>query len=53
MRVVLVVVSNVLGQHLLEMSAAEDEEPIEALSTDGTHEPIGECVRSRRSNRAS
>ena len=33
------------------MSAPEDEEPIEALSTNGTHESLGECVGSRRSNR--
>jgi hypothetical protein len=50
MRAVVVVVSDVLAQYLLEMSAPEDEEPNGALSTDGANESLGECVRSRRSN---
>ena len=50
MRAVVVVVSDVLDQHLLEMSAPEDENPISALSADGAHESLGECVRSWRSN---
>ena len=48
MRTVLVVVSDVLSQYLLEMTAPEDEEPIEALSTDGADESLAKCVRSRR-----
>ena len=53
MRAVVVVVSDVLDQHLLEMSAPEDENPISALSADGAHESLGECVRSWRIDRAS
>ena len=45
-----VVVSDLLGQYLLEMSAPEDEEPVGALSADSDHESLGECVRSWRSN---
>ncbi len=36
MRTVVVVVSDVLEQYLLEMLAPEDEDPIGALSADGT-----------------
>ena len=50
MRAVVVVVSDVLNEHLLEMAPPEDEEPIGALSTDGAPESLGECVRSWRSN---
>ena len=42
-----VVVVHVLGEHGLEMAAAEDEEPVEALSTDGTHNALGDGVRAR------
>jgi len=38
---VVAVVSDVLGQYLLEMIAPEHQEPIEAPSADGTHEPVG------------
>ena len=41
-RTVFVVVSDVLGQNLFEMVAAEDEDPIETLSADGAHEWLGE-----------
>jgi hypothetical protein len=51
MRAVVVVVSDVLGQYVLEMSASEDEEPIGALSANGANESLRECVRSWRSNR--
>jgi len=50
MRAVVVVVSDVLSQYLLQMSAPEDEEPVSTLSTDGADESLGECVRSWRSN---
>ena len=50
MREVVVVVSDVFGQCLLEMSAPEDEELIGALSANGADESLGECVRSRSSN---
>jgi hypothetical protein len=51
MRAVLVVVGEVPGKDLLEMAPTEDEEPIEALSTDGSDEALGKGVGSRRSNR--
>jgi hypothetical protein len=50
MRAVVIAVSGVLDQHLLEMSAPEDEEPIGALSADGPDESLGERVRSWCSN---
>ena len=46
MRAMIVVVSDVLDQYLLEMSAPEDEESIGALSADGADESLGERVRS-------
>jgi hypothetical protein len=46
-RTVLVVVSDVLGQDLLEMTSTENEDPVETLSADGAHEPLGEGVRPR------
>jgi hypothetical protein len=49
-RTMAVVVSAVLCECLLEMSAPDDEETIGALSADGAHESFGEFVRSRRSN---
>ena len=50
MRTVIVVVSDVLDRCLLEMLAPEDENSISALSADGADEPLGERVRSWRSN---
>jgi hypothetical protein len=50
MRAVVIVVSGVLDQYLLEMSAPKDEESIGALSADGADESLGECVRSWRPN---
>ena len=49
-----VVVSEVLGQELLEMTTSEDEEPVSAqpvqtLPADGANEPLGERIRARRS----
>jgi hypothetical protein len=41
-RAVIVVLSDVLDQYVLEMSAPEDEESIGALSADGADEPLGE-----------
>jgi len=46
-----VVMSDVLGQNLLEMASTEDEDPVETLSADGAHESFGERVRPRSSNR--
>jgi hypothetical protein len=42
-----VVVVHVLGEHGFEMAAAEDEEPVEALSADGTDKALGDRVRPR------
>jgi len=50
MPTVVLVVSDVLDQYLLEMLAPENEDPIGALSADGADEPFGERVRSWRSN---
>jgi hypothetical protein len=50
MRAVLVVVSHVLGEDLLEMTATEDEESVETLSAGGAHESLGDRVRTWRSN---
>ena len=38
-RAVPVVVIHVFGKHGFEMMAAEDEEPVQALPTDGADEP--------------
>ena len=40
----LVVVSRVLGQHLLEMAATEDQHPVETLTTDSADEALGEGI---------
>jgi hypothetical protein len=42
-----VVVRQVLGQNLPEVAAAEDEKAVQALSTDGPHEPLCEGVIAR------
>jgi|SRR5665213_3237248 len=47
----LVVMSEVLDEHLLEVTAAEDEESVEALSTNGAYKALGEGVRPRGSDR--
>jgi hypothetical protein len=48
MRAVPVVVREVPGEDLLEMTAIEDEEPVEALPADAADEALGERVRPRR-----
>ena len=48
MPTVVLVVSDVLDQYLLEMLAPENEDPIGALSADGADEPFGERVRGDR-----
>jgi hypothetical protein len=50
MRAVVVVVSDVLDKHLFETVAPEDQEAGGARSADSANEPLGESVRSRRSN---
>jgi hypothetical protein len=48
---VLVVVAAVDAKHLLEMAAAEDEDPIEAVSANSAHPAFGEGVCVRRPDR--
>ena|ERR1019366_76029 len=50
---VLVVVSHVLGQDSFEMPAAEDQHPVEALTTNRPDEPLGEGIGSRCSDRSA
>src|SRR6266508_2641956 len=55
MRPVLVVVAAVDAEHVLEMAAAEDEDPVDAVGANRTHPTLGEGVRvrglDRRANR--
>ena len=43
----LVVMAEVLVEHRFEMSTRDDEEVVEAVLSDGPHEPFGEGVRIR------
>jgi len=45
---VLVVVAPVDAEHVLEMAAAEDEDPIETVGANRAHPPLGEGVCVRR-----
>jgi hypothetical protein len=47
MRPVLVVVPAVDVEHVLEVAAADDEDSVEAASTNRTHPPLGGGVRIR------
>jgi len=47
----LVVVADVLGEHLVEVSSGDDEEMVEALLADGADEALGVRVRTRRTHR--
>jgi hypothetical protein len=47
MRPVLVVVAAVDAEHVLEVAAPEDEDPVEAVGANGAHPPLGEGVRVR------
>ena len=49
----LVVMAEVLVEHRFEMSTRDDEEVVEAVLSDGPHEPFGEGVRLRRGDRGS
>ena len=51
MRPVLVVVAAVDAEHVLEVAAAEDEDPVEAVGANRAHPALGEGVRVRRLNR--
>ena len=50
MRSVEVVVVDVLADHTFEMATTEDEHPVEALTTNGSDEPLCEGVGTRCSN---
>ena len=51
MRPMSVVVVRESAEGAFELAAARDQQPIEALSTDGTDEALGDGVRLRRSER--
>ena len=40
-----VVVVDVDAKHTLNVSAVEDQQPVEALRADGVDEALGDCVR--------
>jgi hypothetical protein len=42
---VLVVVAAVDAEHVLEMAAAEDEDPVQAVGANGAHPAFGEGAR--------
>ena len=42
-----VVVVEILGEHSLELTPVEDQDPVEALPTDRAHEALCERVGSR------
>jgi hypothetical protein len=41
-----VVVVDVDAQHSFEVAAVEDQQPVEALGTDGADEALGESLRA-------
>src|SRR6266550_6042002 len=43
-----VVVTGIDAKHVLELAAAEDEQPVEALATHAADPTLGVCVRVRR-----
>ena len=51
MRPLAVVMGHVGAQHVFEVAAAEDQQPVETLAADGADEALGEGVRLRRTNR--
>jgi hypothetical protein len=50
MRALRVVVLDVGAEDSLEMAAVEDQEPVEALGTDGADEALGDGIRFGRSD---
>src|SRR4029453_2871552 len=50
-RAVAVVMVGVLGQHPPQLSAADDQHPVQQLPPDGAHPPLGVGVRPRRPHR--
>jgi hypothetical protein len=53
MRSMAVVVVDVLTDHQLEVTTVDDQHPIEALTTDGSDEALGECFGTRSANRCA
>jgi hypothetical protein len=51
MRSLLVVMGHVRGQHAVEMVAADDHYPVEALASHRTDPALGVCPRPRRADR--
>ena len=51
-RAMAVVVAEVLGEDGFKVAATKDEEPIETLAPDRTHEALCDGVRSRRPDRS-
>ena len=51
-RALRVVVGHVAAEHVLEVAAAEDQQPVETLGADGADEPLRVGVRLRRADRA-
>jgi hypothetical protein len=50
-RPVLVVVGGVEAEHLLEVAAADDQDPVEALAAEGADPTLGERIRIWSSDR--
>src|ERR1035437_2902739 len=50
-RMMAVVMVNELGQHVLKVPAVGDQDPVQALASDGAHEPLGDRVCLRRPGR--
>jgi hypothetical protein len=53
MRPMAVVVVDVDAEHLLELSPADDQDPVEAVAADGADPALGERVRLRRPKRCA
>jgi hypothetical protein len=51
MRPMLVVTAGIDAQHVLEMAAAEDQQPVEALTAHAADPALGVRVRVRRLDR--
>lgn len=51
MRPLAVVVVDVDAEHVFEVAAVENQQPVQALRVDGANEPFGDRVRLRRPHR--
>jgi hypothetical protein len=49
-RTMIVVVIDEFSQNMLELTAMEHKQPVEALTSCGADEPLGTCIRTRGSN---